>query len=334
MKVQSEVLRLLEKNRGQDMSGQELADKLGVSRAAVWKAINKLKQEGYKIQAVNNRGYRLLEDSDVLSAEEISRYLAPEYKDNKVVVYKITESTNLEVKKMALEGAAEGLLVLAEQQTGGRGRRGRQFYSPEGTGIYMSVLFRPTAEQSQNIVRITTATSVAICRSIRKIFAREPGIKWVNDVYLNGKKICGILTEAVSDFESGQIDTVVVGIGINYREPEGGFPEDIRGIAGAVCNAEDTIPRNQFIAEVYNQLMDVYHTLSAKEFMEEYKQWSNVIGKWVRFSTRPDPEDPEGWVKGIAVDIDEEGGLVVEKEDGTRTVLRTGEISLRIEENV
>ena len=324
MSVREEVKKLLEANRDKSLSGQEIAEQIGVTRAAVWKAVNILKQEGYRIEAVNNRGYRLLEESDILSPEGIKLELDEKYRNYKIDVYKTIDSTNQEVKRQALEGAGQGLVVLAEQQTMGKGRRGRSFYSPAGTGIYMSVLFRPSPEQSKDVVLVTTAASVAICRAIRKVLNEEPQIKWVNDVYFRGKKVCGILTEAVSDFESGQIDTVVVGIGINYHVPEDGFPEEIRGIAGSVCTDENMIPRNSLVAAVLNELFAIYEKLSEREYMEDYRRWSNVIGKDVRFTSG------DGWMDAKALDIDDNGGLLVQLDNGEKRTLRTGEITLRV----
>ena len=330
MSVKTEILTLLEASRDKSLSGQDMAERLGVSRAAVWKAVKALQNEGYMVEAVNNRGYRLLEDSDVLSAEGIRLNLEKRYQNCEIAIHKCLESTNLEVKKRALDGAGEGLVVLTEEQTAGRGRRGRSFASPRGTGIYMSFLFRPTPEQSTDIVLITTAVSVAVCRAIRTVLHEEPTIKWVNDVYLRGRKICGILTEAVSDFESGRIDTVVVGIGINYREPEGGFPEELRDVAGAVCTEENSVPRNVLVAAVINELFSLYEGLSEKTYMEDYRRWSNVLGRKVRFTVGTGTGMESDMANGTAVDIDDDGGLVVRMEDGSEQVLRTGEITLRV----
>lgn len=324
MSVKENVLTLLEASREKDLSGQDIAERLGVTRAAVWKAVKALKQEGYAIEAVSNRGYRLLSTSDVLSVEGIRLSLKKPYRDCPMEVYKCIDSTNLQAKKRALDGAKEGLVVLAEEQTAGRGRKGRSFLSPPGTGIYVSVLFRPTPEQSTDMVLITTATAVAICRGIRNVLQEEPTIKWVNDVYLRGKKVCGILTEAISDFESGRIDTVVVGIGINYREPKEGFSEEIRDIAGAICTEQQQVPRNELVAAILNELFDLYEGLSQRTFLEDYRRWSCVIGKEVKYTSGTE------WVYGRAVAIDDEGGLVVEREDGSNEVLRTGEITLRV----
>ena len=325
MSVRTEVLRLLEGSRDRDLSGQDIAETLGVTRAAVWKAVKSLKEEGYHVDAANNRGYRLLEDSDLLSVEGIQLHLPEKYQDREMVVCKSVDSTNMEVKRRALDGATEGLVVLAAAQTAGRGRRGRSFFSPSGTGIYMSLLFCPSPEISQDVVLVTTAASVAVCRAIRKVLGVEPEIKWVNDVYLNGRKICGILTEAVSDFESGRIETVVVGIGINYRSPEAGFPEELKQTAGSVCDdGGHGIPRNILAAAVIRELYELYEDLTNKSYMDDYRNWSNVLGKEVRFSGGRD------WGFGTAVDIDDNGGLVIESKEGGRQVLRTGEITLRL----
>ena len=327
MSVKEQVQKLLEENRDKSLSGQEIADRLGVTRAAVWKAVNALKKEGYQIEAANNRGYVLAQESDVLSESGIRMELEERYRDSDIHVYKEIDSTNQEVKRRAIDGAPERMAILAEQQSAGKGRKGRGFYSPAGTGIYMSVLFRPTAEQSKDVVLITTAASVAVCRAIRTVLGEEPEIKWVNDVYFRGKKVCGILTEAVSDFESGHIGTVVVGIGINYRVPDDGFPEEIQDIAGAVCGEDRMVPRNTLVAAILNELYSLYEGLSERTFIEDYRKLSNVIGKKVRFTSG------ESWVEAKALDVDQDGGLVVELENGETQVLRTGEITLRLNEN-
>lgn len=323
MSVKTELLSILEANRETDLSGEELAKRMGVSRTAVWKAVKALKQEGYQIDAANNRGYRLQESTDVLSEEGIRLELSGDRQNLPVEVYKILDSTNVEAKRRALEGATHGLTIIAEEQTNGKGRLGRDFYSPAGTGIYMSILLKPELTGA-DVVLVTTAASVAVCRGIRKTLGVEPQIKWVNDVYLGDKKICGILTEAISDFEMGKIDTVVVGIGINYRTDI--FPDELKDKAGSVASGKN-VPRNVLVAAVLNEFWDIYDNLAKREFMEEYRRCSNVIGKEVRFLEK------DTWQEGKALDIDEDGGLVVEcmGEDGhpvTRT-LHTGEITLR-----
>lgn len=323
MSVKTELLSILEANRETDLSGEELAKRLGVSRTAVWKAVKTLKQEGYHIDAANNRGYRLQEATDVLSEEGIRLELLESRQNFPVKVYKIIDSTNVEARRHALEGAPHGLTIIAEEQTNGKGRLGRDFYSPAGTGIYMSILLRPQMDGT-DIVLVTTAASVAVCRAVQKVLGAEPQIKWVNDVYLGDKKICGILTEAVSDFEMGKIDTVVVGIGINYRTDV--FPDELKDKAGSVADGKN-VPRNVLVAAVLNEFWDIYENLTEREFMEEYRRRSNVIGKEVRFLEK------NRWWEGKALDIDDDGGLIVEcmDENGHPVIrtLHTGEITLR-----
>lgn len=324
MSVKTELLSILEANREKDLSGEELAKKMGVSRTSIWKAVKALKAEGYLIEAANNRGYRLQEKTDVLSEEGIRLELDKKYQDFSIEVHKILDSTNEEIKRRVLDGAAHGLIILAEQQTKGKGRLGRNFYSPAGTGIYMSILIKPELEGSDAVL-ITTATSVAVCRGIRKVLGLEPQIKWVNDIYLRDKKICGILTEAISDFEMGRIDSVIVGIGINYSTDD--FPEELKERAGSL-GAENHVPRNELVAAVLNEFWDIYNDITGRKFMEEYRRRSNVIGKEVRFLEK------NVWREARALDIDEDGGLLVEyagsEGETVKRTLHTGEITLRI----
>ena len=198
MALKEEVLKYLSDNSSEYISGEELAHSLGKSRTAVWKAIKSLQADGYRIDAVTNRGYMLDADNDILNAQEIKKSLSF---DCRVEYYKTLDSTNNVAKRIIAEGEDDVLLVVGEEQTAGRGRQGKSFYSPGGTGIYMSLVVHPMIEL-QNAVTATTAAAVAVCRAIESLTDKKPMIKWVNDVYLNGKKICGILTEAVTDFET------------------------------------------------------------------------------------------------------------------------------------
>ena len=197
-----QFLDALEKNRGEYLSGEQLASSLGVSRNAVWKAIQKLEEAGHKIRAVPKRGYTLAPESDVLTVQSVSRFLDTDMPVYLQVQTEVT-STNTLLKAQAEQGAPEGTVLIAESQTAGKGRLGRHFTSPPGTGIYFSLLLRPhcTAEKS---LFITTTAAVAVCEAIEQVTGLNPQIKWVNDVYLNEKKVCGILTEASVDFENGR----------------------------------------------------------------------------------------------------------------------------------
>jgi len=334
MSTKGNVLKALEENKGNSVSGEELASRLKVSRAAVWKAIQELRKEGYPIDAITNKGYRLSQASDVLSAEGILPYVKVGRTDmaDRIHVFKTVESTNLTAKKMALEGAPSGTAVIAEEQTKGRGRMGRSFYSPPSSGIYISFILSPRFDPSKSVL-ITTAASVAVCKAIENVTGIRCRIKWVNDVYMGDRKICGILTEAVTDFESGHIEYIVLGIGINYNTSD--FPEELSGVAGSLYQETPTgegTTRNRLIAEVINQVLEINEKLESREFIKDYKARSFVLGKDILIipTIRSEKErDLTQGIKAKAVDIDGDGGLVVQYEDGSVQTLNSGEISIR-----
>lgn len=321
MSVKNEVLHILEQNKGQSISGQELAEKLGVSRTAVWKAINSLKEEGYLISGVSNKGYSLSPSSDVMSAEGIRTFLRREYKELPITVYKSINSTNTEAKMQAMQNAVHGTVILSEEQTQGRGRMGRSFYSPAESGIYMSIILKPHLNMADSVL-ITTAAAVAVCTAVDKFTSQEPKIKWVNDIYINNKKVCGILTEAVTDMESGTINSVIVGIGLNVKTEF--FPAELRETAGSIFNMnDDSFIRNQLAAEVINNVLLMCDNLQDRSFLEFYRERSMILGEKIRYLKN------NQWFEGYAQDIDEFGGLVVFHEDGQKEVLHSGEITLR-----
>ena len=207
MAVKNEVAALLEQRRGTAVSGQELADMLGVSRAAVWKAVKQLQDEGYRISAATNRGYLLENETDVLSADGIRLNLPERYRELPVKVYRSVGSTNTEAKAAALRGMPHGTIIAADEQTAGRGRFGKSFYSPARSGLYMSVIQKPQKPVS-DCTLITAAAACAVTDSLEELCGVRAGIKWVNDIFLGGRKISGILTEAISDFESGTVEAI------------------------------------------------------------------------------------------------------------------------------
>jgi len=313
------VLCILEKNTGTYVSGEQIALELSLSRTAVWKAVRTLQSEGYIISAVSNKGY-LLENSDVLSSEGIRSRLLEKYADTDVIVKTSTESTNIDAKVLAAAGAKHGTVILAEEQTAGRGRYGKSFYSPKGTGIYLSIIARLGLSFS-DAVMITTAAGVAVCKTIEEVSDLEPRIKWVNDIFLNGKKICGIGTEAVSNIESGTVESVIVGVGINFKTSE--FPEDLKQIAGPLFQKDFPLTRNAFAAVLINNLLEMFAALPEKSFIEEYRSRSLILGKEIMFLEK------NLWYSAKAVGIDDKGGLVIETDGKIRT-LTSGEVSIRI----
>ncbi len=345
MSTRVNVLKALEENKGATVSGEELANRLNISRAAVWKAIQELRGEGYRIDAITNKGYCLAQDSDVLSAEGILPYVKEQFMADRIHVFQTVESTNLTAKKMALDGSPPGTVVISREQTKGRGRMGRNFYSPPAGGIYMSFILQPRFDAVKSVL-ITTAASVAVCKAIENVTGISCRIKWVNDVYMGGKKICGILTEAVTDFESGHIDYIVLGIGINYSTA---FPDELAGIAGSLFaeSAADPaggqridggrhsgkeVSRNRLIAEVINQVLEINEKLESREFIEDYKSRSFVLGKDILVIPTAGYDKERNLTEGIpaaAIDIDSDGGLVVRYRDGSVGTLNSGEISIR-----
>lgn len=315
MGVKERLFRILEESEGKELSGQELANTLGVSRTAVWKAVNALKSEGCEIDAVRNRGYRLVSSCDLLTSDTVGEWLSPECRECDIKVYRSVSSTNTVAKKMAAEGAKNGTVIISEEQTAGRGRRGNSFYSPAKTGLYMSVILR-TDELSADTDIYTVCAGCAVCGAIERLTDKKPLIKWVNDIFLEGRKICGILSEATVDIEIGCIDSIVVGIGLNLSTDD--FPEGIKEKAGSLG---EKLPRCRVAAAVIEELFRCLNR-SREENIEDYKRHSLVLGREVGFV-----KNGAEYV-GKAVDIDSLGQLRVETAEGLMT-LNSGEISIK-----
>lgn len=326
MSVKDKTLSVLENNKGDYISGAELAKKLSVSRNAIWKAIKSLQNEGYNIYAVTNKGYCLSTDTDILSSQSISKYLNKYNNNFNINVYKTINSTNSAVKELAINSEKEGTVIISEEQTEGRGRFGRKFHSPKGTGIYMSILLRPQMHASKAFL-ITAATAVAVAEAIETVSDKKAKIKWVNDIYCDNKKVCGILTEASFDFESGITDYAVLGIGINVKTPKEGFSEEIKDIATAIFEYEDspsTDIRSKLIAEILERFWDYYKHIEDKSFLKAYKTRSLLINNEVNIISNKSSE------KASVLEIDDECRLKVKMEDGSIRFLSSGEVSIRM----
>ena len=317
------VLSALQAETGRFVSGGALSARLGLTRSTIWKSVEVLRGEGYPIDSVPRRGYRLSPDADVLSEEGIRRYLSRQ--DLSLRFFPVLSSTSTVLKQMALEGAPAGLALVAGEQTAGRGRMGRDFYSPSGSGLYLSLLLRPELQVSE-ATRLTACAAVAAAEAIEALSDARPGIKWVNDLYLNGRKICGILTEAGLDCESGRVSHVIVGIGINTRVPREGFPEEIRGIAGSAFG-DTPIPdlRNRLAAGILDRLMAYAADPGSPDLLERYRARSLAPGRPILvLSPGRDP------VPAQALDLEPDYALRVRFPDGSEQLLRSGEISIRI----
>ena len=325
MSTKNRILELLEQQRGESISGEHLAGVLGISRNAVWKAIKELQKDGYNIVAVTNKGYCLSAENDIISTPGIKPFLSErsQFYANKIQVHKSLESTNKTAKEMAVAGAEHGTIIIADCQTMGRGRYSRNFFSPSGGGLYMSIVLRPEAMHFKNPTSVTAFAAVSVCEAIESISTKVPRIKWVNDIFIDGKKVCGILTEAVTDFESGGLDWVVLGIGINVHTRTEDFPCDLQSIATSIYPDEKMSGvRNRLSAEIINRILGFETLPSETEIFEKYKKRLMVLGKKITVIQN------QVEYKATAIDVDSVGHLVVKNESGERITLSSGEIRI------
>ncbi|MTD41806.1 biotin--[acetyl-CoA-carboxylase] ligase [Erwinia sp. CPCC 100877] len=321
MSTRSQVLTLLMKHAPEYLSGEEMAQTLSLSRTAIWKAINELKKEGHHISSGHHKGYRY-EKTDVLSVEGIRLNLAHTLPHLAITVLDSSESTMKDAKLAAINGAPAHTLIVADTQEAPKGRFGRPFFSKTGRGIYMSLLLKPN-QNFEEMAQYTVITAVAAARAMDQLAKVHTEIKWVNDIYLNGKKVCGILSEAMSDVETGQITDVIIGMGINFSLKQQEFPKDLREKATSLfAEDEPMITRNELISAIWNQFYDILDHLSEESFIEEYRKKSFVLGKKVTFTQAGIN------YQGIATDINDLGELIVQLSSGEQKTLSSGEISL------
>lgn len=324
MNTKEKIARLLTERPGEFISGEELASRCGVSRNAAWKAICALRKAGYSIEARQNCGYRL--SGDVLDADSIMRHVGSELGSRlRIITYREVDSTNIRARQMASDGEAEGLVVCAGTQSAGRGRMGRSFFSPCDTGLYMSVLLRPKMDAEAVADRVTTVAAVAVCRAIESVLGIDTGIKWVNDVYVGGRKVCGILTEAALSVESGTLDYAVVGIGVNVYMPDGGFPDEIAGSATALLSERRSDVRNMLCSTILREFFALYDSEDPRCHIAEYRQRSIVLGKRVTVTSLTGDDEQSATVEAITDKL----SLVLRFDDGSVKELRSGEIRVR-----
>ena len=323
MSVKERLLPLLQTCSGNFLSGEDAAKLLGVSRNALWKAVSALKKEGYNIEAVTNRGYRLKDSGDILSPAEIEKNLTTLKGKLDIEVKETVTSTNALLKEKAALGAPEGTVLIALSQTAGRGRFTRKFFSPADSGIYMSILLRPRIP-AESATLITTAAAVAVAEAAEKISGRKTGIKWVNDVLIDGKKICGILTEASLNIESGELDYAIPGIGLNIYEPENGFPDEIKNIAGAILEERGSGNKSRLAAAVLESFFKYYKDISERTYLNSYRERCIVLGKQINVLSS------DGTRPATALDIDENCRLRVKYSGGKEEILSSGEVSIKI----
>lgn len=322
--MKAEILKML-KEADDHISGQQLCEQFQVSRTAVWKVVNQLKEEGYQVEAVRNKGYRIIESPDVLTREELSVQIgdATRWAGQEIVCFTETDSTNVRARKLGENGAAHGTLVVAEQQTAGRGRRGRGWESPAGSSIYMSLLLRPEFLPNKAPM-LTIVMAYSVATALREQTGLDFRIKWPNDIVLNGKKVVGILTEMSTEIE--YINHVVIGVGINVNTEA--FPEEICATATSIRRESGkTWRRAELIAAILRQFEVQYERFVKEEDLAYLREAYDAIlvncNREVRILGEKD-----GY-RAVALGIDDQGELLVRKEDGTVTSVYAGEVSVR-----
>lgn len=319
--MKEKILELL-KTHTDYVSGQDICNQLGVSRTAVWKNINSLKEEGYQIDSVNNKGYKLLAEPDVIDEMRIREYLHTKWLAKEILYEKEMDSTNTQAKRLGEHDAINGTVVVTERQTAGKGRRGKTWISPEGN-CYFSILLRPEVLVDRASI-ITLVSAMAMAKAIKQVTLLDSMIKWPNDVIANGKKLCGILTESSTDLE--YINYVVVGIGVNTNQTD--FPEEIKHIASSIClETGKKVNRAELLGTFLDNFESYYETFLETEDLtrlaEEYNQLLVNRGREVKIIEK----DQERIL--TAIGIDHKGGLVVEDDEGKRETIISGEVSVR-----
>lgn len=314
MNTKQKVLQLLKQTQ-EVLSGEKLAQEIGVSRTAIWKSVRELEKLGYQIEHHPN-GYQYL-TSDVLEASSMAQKHLP---DQQIFIMDDTDSTMKDAKLAAINGQKTPALYLAETQTGGHGRFGRPFFSPRGQ-IYMSLLLNPN-QSFEELPQYTLLAAVAVSLAIDEVTGQKSDIKWVNDIYLNGKKVCGILSEATSDFETGRISHVILGMGINFAIAPEDFPQELANKAGSLFPNGTEITRNQLIQLIWQNFFELLDGLPANDYLRIYREKSFVLGKTVHFVQQGTS------YTGIAQSISDTGELIVATSEGNK-VLSSGEISLQ-----
>ena len=308
---------------GEYVSGQRLSEELGVSRMAVSKAVAALREAGYSVEAAPRRGYRLTGVPDILSAAEIRAALGDHPWADRITVLPEVDSTNNYAKKLAQSGAPDGSVVVAEQQTGGRGRMGRSFSSPPGLGVYLTVLLRPGV-RADALGDLTVRVAAAMCDAVERAAGVRPGIKWTNDLILGGKKLCGILTELSVEAESGMAEFVVAGIGVNVGQTPDDFPPEVRPVATSLREQTGkAVPRARIAAEMIRALSRVAERAD-EDWLEKYRADCVTIGRQVRVIRA-------GAERTARADgVDGTGALLVTwDDDGSHERIFSGEVSVR-----
>lgn len=320
--MKEEILRLLRSADGY-ISGQELCNRFGVSRTAVWKAINQLKEAGYEIEAQQNKGYRLVAAPDLMTEAEIKSLMHTDWVAKEVLYFDTIDSTNTKAQELAEKGYPSGTLVVADKQESGKGRRGRSWVSPSGTGIFMTLMIKPDINPN-NASMLTLVAALAVAKAITSVTGEEALIKWPNDIVVNGKKVCGILTEMNAQFD--YINHIVVGIGINVHNES--FPEEISQMASSLMieAGGKRFHRAQIIAETMSYFEQYYDTfLKTQDLSALVREYDELLVNRNKSVRVLDPKEP---FDGKAMGITSKGELIVDTWE-SRKLVSSGEVSVR-----
>lgn len=320
--MKEEILRLLRSADGY-ISGQELCNRFGVSRTAVWKAINQLKEAGYEIEAQQNKGYRLMTAPDLMTEAEIKSLMHTEWVAKEVLYFATIDSTNTKAQELAEKGYPSGTLVVADKQESGKGRRGRSWVSPSGTGIFMTLMIKPDINPN-NASMLTLVAALAVAKAITSVTGEEAMIKWPNDIVVNSKKVCGILTEMNAQFD--YINHIVVGIGINVHNES--FPEEISQMASSLMieAGGKRFHRAQIIAETMSYFEQYYDTfLKTQDLSALVREYDELLVNRNKSVRVLDPKEP---FDGKAMGITPKGELIVDTWE-SRKLVSSGEVSVR-----
>ena len=319
--MRTELLTMLRETKDY-VSGQKICETFGVSRTAVWKAVNQLRNSGYEIEAVSNKGYRLLSVPDVLNQNELLSRRKTKWIGKDTLCYETIDSTNAQAKRLAEASYGDGTLIVADHQEAGRGRRGRSWETPAGTNIAMSLLLKPEINPN-NASMITLVAALAVSKAITQITGEPAPIKWPNDIVMNGKKVCGILTEMSAQFD--YVNHIVVGIGINVNIES--FPEEIAETATSLrIETGKQISRAELIEAVWEQFATVYEVyLQTQDLRNLVKEYDARLINMHRNVKVLDPKEP---FEGRAMGITPRGELMVDTWE-SRKLVSSGEVSVR-----
>ncbi|MCD8323179.1 MAG: biotin--[acetyl-CoA-carboxylase] ligase [Oscillospiraceae bacterium] len=323
--MKEQVLAMLTKAGESYLSGEAMSARLGVSRAAVWKAVDALRQEGCDIESAPRQGYRLAAPPDRLTEGTVLPYIKSPAQREKLICLDSVDSTNNYAKSLAMAGDADSTAIAANGQTGGRGRQGRSFDSPRGKGVYLTMLYRPEVSPLRAST-ITSYVAVAVCDGIEAACGVRPGIKWTNDIVLDGRKLAGILTELAVEGESGALQYLITGIGVNANHAPADFPPEVAPVAVSLAeHLGYPVNRGRLCGEMINALGEMYpHWLAGTgDYFRRYRENCLTLGKPVRLLR------PNGTREAFAEDIDQDFGLIVRYPDGTRETVTAGEVSVR-----